>query len=53
MEILQLLFANFGKTLLITMWVVCGIIAIIRGKDALYAPFFMTLLYGIYRLFTH
>ena len=50
MDILKLLFANFGKTLLILIWIVCGICAIIIGNDPLGIAGFITICYGIYHV---
>ena len=48
-EYLKLLDNNFGKILLILIWIVCGICAIIRGGvEPLGIAGFLTVCYGIY-----
>lgn len=53
MEILQLLFANPGMTLLVVIWVVFGIVAVVRRSCSLLIPTIMTIFYGIYRFFAN
>jgi len=53
MEILQLLFANPGMTLLVVIWVVFGVVAVFRGSSSLFLPTIMTIFYGIYRFFAN
>ena len=49
MEILKLLYVNFPKTLLILIWVICGVCAIVIGSAPLVVAASTTICYGIYR----
>ena len=50
MEILKFLYVNFPKTLLILIWVICGMCAIVIGSAPLVVAASTTIWYGVYRL---
>lgn len=52
MEILQLLLSNFGMVLLTLIWVIYGLVALVRKETDMLMPFVLTILYGIYRFVT-
>jgi len=51
MEILKFLYSNFGKTLLILIWVICGAFAIVvQTPDSLLISGFITICYGCFHV---
>jgi hypothetical protein len=48
---MEIIFENFGKSLLIVLWLFCLIEKIVhKHSELLMMPIVMTILYGFYRL---
>jgi len=48
---MEIIFANFGKSIVLLSWIMCGLISIVkRDSDPLFVPFALTIGYGFFIL---
>lgn len=45
---MEIIFQNFGKSLLLLMWIVCGVVASTREQSAIVIPSVATIVYLIH-----